>query len=133
MPNHLHLLLLQKDERAITEFMRALMTSYSTYYNRRYKRVGPVFQSRYRASIIDKDNYFQHISRYIHINPKLWQNYPYSSLPYYKKNLRAEWIHPEVVLQDYRSFSDYMKFLKDYEDYRKMLEEIRWDLANDEL
>lgn len=45
------------------------MTSYSMYFNRKYKRLGPVFQQRYRAIRIVNDEQLMHIGRYVHLNP----------------------------------------------------------------
>lgn len=132
MPNHIHLLVFQRDERAMVEFMRSLMTSYSMYFNRKYERVGPVFQSRYRASLIDKDNYLDHISRYIHLNPKEWQEYKYSSLPYYLGKRSAEWLKPATVLDIFDHQPEtYLRFLRDYKGHKQMLEEIKWELAHE--
>lgn len=130
MPNHVHLLLYQFDEKAITEFMRSLMTSYSMYFNRKYKRVGPVFQSRYRASHITQDNYLEHISRYIHLNPLKWEHYPYSSLKYYVNNSAPEWISPRKIVNLFPDASQYFEFVKDYESHKQMLDEIAWELAD---
>lgn len=130
MPNHIHLLIYQKDPTAMAEFMKSLMTSYGMYFNRRNNRVGPVFQSRYRASNIASENYMQHISRYIHLNPSDWEHYPYSSLRYYSLNASGEWIKPNFVIQLFKKSSDYKNFLKDYKDHKAMLEEIKWELAD---
>lgn len=130
MPNHIHLLVYQKDERAMTEFMRSLMTSYGMYFNTKYKRVGPVFQSRYRASRISEDDYLDHISRYIHLNPWDWEEYPYSSLRYYLGQADAEWIRPAKILELFPSRQQYLEFVRDYEGHKEMLEEIHWELAD---
>lgn len=131
MSNHIHLLIYQYDENALKEFMRSVMTSYSMYFNRKYKRVGPVFQSRYRASLIDHDNYLQHISRYIHLNPRNWQRYKYSSLPYYLDQKKAEWVKPDIIMSLFaNNKKQYIDFMKDYEEYKSMLDEIKWELAH---
>lgn len=131
MPNHVHLLIHQKDEKAMQEYLKSLMTSYSMYFNKRYKRVGPIFQSRYKASLIDKDSYMEHISRYIHLNPAKWQTYPFSSLSFYIGNKSAEWINTKEVLEKFSGSDDYLKFLEDYEDQKAMLDELKWEIAND--
>ena len=130
MPNHIHLLIYQRDESGMTEFMRALMTSYSMYFNQRYKRVGPVFQSRYRASCISQNDYLEHISRYIHLNPKDWQDYPFSSLKYYLGNATASWVKPGKIIEMFPSKQQYLEFVRDYEGYKQMLDEIHWELAD---
>lgn len=129
MPNHIHLLVYQEDERAITEFMRSVMTSYSMYFNKTHKRVGPVFQSRYRASRVDQHNYLEHISRYIHLNPKEWKESPYSSVKYFQGRARAEWLKTKKIIELFGTHDKYMEFLEDYEDHKKMLDEIKWELA----
>jgi putative transposase len=132
MPNHIHLLAYQQDETAIVEFMRSLMTSYSMYFNRKYSRVGPVFQSRYLASVIDKENYLEHISRYIHLNPKAWKTYEYSSLPYYLNERSAEWLNPGRILELFDgNQAAYMHFLEDYKAHKQMLDELKWELAHE--
>lgn len=130
MRNHVHLLIYQHDETAIIDFMRSMMTSYSMYFNRKYKRVGPVFQSRYRASRITQDSYLEHITRYIHLNPKDWEDFPYSSLRYYRGDAAAEWVHPEQILDIFPSAEQYIEFLRDYEGHKEMLDEIHWELAD---
>ena len=68
-PNHYHLLIKQTTERDLSEFMRALMTSYVSYFNAKYGRTGPLFQGRYKAILVPNDDYLLHLSRYIHLNP----------------------------------------------------------------
>ncbi len=130
MPSHVHLLVYQKDQQAMVEFMRSVMTSYSMYFNRKYKRVGPVFQSRYKASRITQDSYLEHISRYIHLNPNSWDHYPYSSLKYYLGDAWAEWIRPDSILEIFPSPQQYLEFVQDYEGHKQMLDEIHWELAD---
>ena len=56
MNNHFHLLIwLEKDTKAIPLFMKSVFTSYTMYFNKKYNRVGPLFQSRYKASRITND------------------------------------------------------------------------------
>ena len=83
MNNHVHMFIYQgHNEQALSKFMSSIMTSYGKYLNIKYRRVGSVFESRYKAKRIDDDSYFIHISRYIHMNPRYWQTYRNSSLRY---------------------------------------------------
>lgn len=68
MPNHFHLLL-QSDKGSLPSFMRCLLTGYSKYFNERHKRVGHLFQNRYKSPIVDKEKYFFDVVKYIHLNP----------------------------------------------------------------
>jgi len=131
MPTHIHLLIYQKDRDTITKFMRSLMTSYSMYINKKYKRSGPLFQSNYKASLIDQESYLHHISRYIHLNPQKWRNYPYSSLAYVMKEKQADWIDTQPILDLFdNKIYKYLRFVEDYEDQKTMLDELKWELAN---
>ena len=49
--------------------MQCLLTGYSIYFNERHRRVGHLFQNRYKSPIIDKAGYFFDVVRYIHLNP----------------------------------------------------------------
>ena len=77
MPNHFHLLLYQVNEGAMQRLMRGVMTAYSRYFNKKYDRSRGLFETRYKASRISSDTYLMHITRYIHLNPKEWREYPY--------------------------------------------------------
>jgi REP element-mobilizing transposase RayT len=67
-PNHLHLLLETGKDR-ISRLMRRLLTGYSVYFNRRYRRIGHLFQNRFKSILVEKDAYFLELVRYIHLNP----------------------------------------------------------------
>jgi|SRR3989344_2008707 len=69
MPNHYHLLLRQVAPKGISTFMQKLGTSYSMYYNAKYEHIGNVFIKPFRAKHVAKDDYFQHVIQYIHLNP----------------------------------------------------------------
>ena len=129
--NHFHLLIYQKyNERAIVEFMRSLITSYSMYFNKKYQRQGPVFQSSYLASRIDDDSYLEHISRYIHLNPDGWETSTDTSIDYYRGDRKADWIKPDLILE---LFDDnpllYIEFIHDYDPES---EESLFDIKDDD-
>ena len=68
MPNHLHLLM-ERRIAPISRIMHMLLTAYSKYYNRRNRRVGHLFQGRYRSILCQSDHYLAELVRYIHLNP----------------------------------------------------------------
>jgi putative transposase len=129
MQNHFHLLIYQKEPDMMTALMRGLLTSYTGYFNRKYKRAGHLFQGIYKAVLIDQDAYLQHITRYIHLNPEGYKNYEWSSLQYYLGKKRAEWINPEEVLAIFNDIS-YEDFIANYEDYKKELDDLKSQLAD---
>lgn len=89
MPNHIHLILSQNTEVPISKFMLSLHTSYSLYFNRKYDKVGHLFQGRFGQKIIDKDEYLLQVSSYVHLNPikdglvERLDSYQWSSYPDY--------------------------------------------------
>jgi REP element-mobilizing transposase RayT len=68
MPNHVHLLL-ESGSAPLGKFMQGLQQSYTQYFNRSYRKVGHLFQGRYKAIICDEDKYLLTLVRYIHLNP----------------------------------------------------------------
>lgn len=133
MPNHFHLLFYQHTDDAITKLMRRVITGYVMYFNDRYKRVGTLFQGRYKAAHINADAYLHHISRYIHMNPNDYETASYSSLPFYIGSKKTpEWVKPAVVLELFdNNRQQYHEFLKDYQDTKQELSVLKWQLAND--
>ncbi len=130
MPNHFHALIYQRNPDAMTKLFKSVITTYGMYFNKKYKCVGPVFQGRFKASMIDRDGYLMHISRYIHLNPDDYKTWAFSSLPFYLGRQKAEWLKPDSILEFFDGRIDYRKFVEDYEDHKKMLDEIKEEPAN---
>jgi len=68
MSNHLHLLLKEQEDN-ISRAMRRINTAYAYYFNKKYNRVGHVFQNRFRSEPVENDHYLISLIRYIHNNP----------------------------------------------------------------
>ena len=68
MSNHFHLLL-QAELKDLSAFMAKVLASYAQYYNYRHKRIGYVFQDRFRSQCVEEESYFWNCVRYIHLNP----------------------------------------------------------------
>lgn len=69
MPNHFHLLVREKTENGVQKFILKLLTAYSMYFNKKYKRTGALFESRFKARHADTDEYLKYLFAYIHLNP----------------------------------------------------------------
>ena len=67
--NHYHLLLSEKIEGGLSQFLRKLNVGYAKYFNERYTRVGTLYQGRTKKILIDSDAYMLHILNYMHLNP----------------------------------------------------------------
>lgn len=117
MPNHFHLMVKQTEKETITSFMRALGDSYTQYFNKKYQRVGPLFQGVYKAVLVKKEPYLLHLSRYIHLNP-------HSSYGEYLGIRQTKWIRPEEILAFFKTTQrTNLKDLLSYQSFtvRKLL------------
>jgi REP element-mobilizing transposase RayT len=68
MGNHLHLLIREKKEN-ISQTMKRINIAYAYYFNKKYKRVGHVFQDRFKSESVEEESYLLSVIRYIHNNP----------------------------------------------------------------
>ena len=68
MGNHYHLIL-QTPQPNLSQAMQYVNGSYTTYFNIKRNRSGHLFQGRYKAIVVDADEYLLELSRYIHLNP----------------------------------------------------------------
>lgn len=128
MDNHFHMFIYQpKDNQQISQFMKSLLTAYSMYFNLRYKRRGPLFEGMFQASRISNEAHFIHLSRYIHLNPRYYKTYQWSSLPEYLQQRNTPWLFPELTNDQPPQL--YLKFLEDYEDRKKLLKSIETELG----
>ena|SRR3989338_7566723 len=134
MPNHFHLLIQQNTADGMTKLLRRISTTYAMYINKRYHRVGYLFQGSYKAVLVDRDNYLLHLSRYIHRNPydlskmtgRHLVSYPYFSYPYYLKLKHAPWIKPDTILSYFRNTSSFTS-LPAVESYADFVEKYEHD------
>src|SRR5215510_11022713 len=68
MPNHVHLLIEMQDN-PLSRITQRVLTTYSQYHNRKYKKVGHLFEGRCKAILCQTDRYLGELVRYIHLNP----------------------------------------------------------------
>lgn len=135
LPNHFHLLLLQRKENGVARFLHKLGLGYTGYFNRKYDRSGRLFESTYKAAPIKTDAHFLHLTRYIHLNAidhthpgwregkiKDWRNaqksldrYPWSSHPIYRgESQELPVIYEAEVHQLFPNPKSYSMFLNDW-------------------
>lgn len=76
MPNHFHIFLISprqglgdKDIESITKYIHKISTAYAMYFNKKYKRTGSLFEGKFKSKHVDKENYFNYLFAYIHLNP----------------------------------------------------------------
>lgn len=128
MNNHFHLLLYQQeDTESISGLMKSVSTAYTMYVNKKYKKSGHLFQGIFKASYINNETYLAHITRYIHMNPRTYKTYKWSSIASY---LGGESILPvnSFLINDMTP-TQYLEFLESYESRREDLDDIKGALA----
>jgi REP element-mobilizing transposase RayT len=121
MSNHYHLLL-ETPEGNLSQIMRHINGAYTTYFNVKRKRSGHLFQGRYKAILVEADEYAAELSRYIHLNPvkagmvTAPEEYEWSSYRHYiglteapawlKTSFILGWFSGEDAKKKYRQFVD---------------------------
>ena len=104
MDNHYHLLM-ETPSGNLPQIMRHINGAYTTYFNVKRQRSGHLFQGRYKAILIDIDEYAKELSRYIHLNPvrakmvEAPEEYGWSSYQFYiGKKESPEWLYRDFIL-----------------------------------
>ncbi len=127
MPTHIHLILKQLQDNGISVFMGNVLNSHARYFNRKYRRLGPLWVGRFKGVSVENDEQLWHLSRYVHLNPTTTelvrkpQDWPYSSYREYldmvdKKERISRW---EDLIETRPS--EYKKFVNDQIGYQKEL------------
>jgi len=119
MSNHYHLLL-ETREANLPEIMRHINGAYTNYYNTKRKRVGHLFQGRYKAVLIEADEYLMELSRYIHLNPvragmtTMPEEHSWSSYrDYIGVRPTPSWLRIDTVLEHFGDSNKYRQFVED--------------------
>jgi len=104
MSNHYHLLL-ETPSGNLSQIMQHINGAYTNYFNVKRKRYGHLFQGRYKAILIEADEYAKELSRYIHLNPvragmvSKPEEYRWSSyLDYIGGRKSPEWLNTAFIL-----------------------------------
>jgi REP-associated tyrosine transposase len=119
MPNHFHFILRQNSDRSVSRFMGVVFNAYVQSLNKKYGRVGTLFEGRFKNIHIDNENYILQLCRYLHLNPvkarivDAPEEWPYSDY--------NDWIARRGLIQfDFNFMSSYFN---DPDDYRKHVTE----------
>lgn len=123
MPNHFHLLVQQLSDGGITQFMRKFLDSHTRYFNTKHERVGPLFQGRFKAKLIETEEYLLQLSKYIHRNSFLLPSlegrvYPYSSYGYYLSGKKHPFCNTNFISSYFSKTNpklSYQSFMEDTE------------------
>ena len=69
MSNHFHLVIETPEHPTLSRGMQWLIGTYVGWFNRKYKRVGHLFQGRFKSFVIEKEAYLLEVLRYVVLNP----------------------------------------------------------------
>lgn len=127
MPNHVHMQMYDKEEN-MSSIMNSLQTRYVNYFNKKYERIGHLFQDRYFHKIIEDESYFSNNIRYIHKNP---EKAFLASKEEYKWSSYNEYINNDNSLVNINIFLDLLDIdrkiaLKKFKEYHKIDEENKF-------
>ena len=133
MDNHIHLVL-KSEPQELAVFMKKLNGSFAMYYNREQRRVGHVFQDRYKSERIEDEEYFWGVIRYIHLNPakahlvKNAEDYQWSSMKDFLLG-KSDVLAKEALALKQDNFKDNRSFLdmhkqEDLHIYLEVKEEL---------
>lgn len=136
MSNHYHLIV-ETAEANLSAGMRQLNGVYTQSVNRRHRRVGHVFQGRYKAILVERDSYLLELSRYVVLNPvraamvrhpRLWKWSSYRAMvgeaqcpPW----LNTAWILSQFGAQRARQIARYREFVQQGMSGSSVWEQLR--------
>ena len=115
MPNHFHLLIEQIGDVPISKLISRICTSYSMYINKKYKRVGHVFQERFKSVLIENNSQLMWTSSYIHMNPvkdglvKHPKEYKWSSYNDFISERNLPVVNKELLLGTFGDINNFIK------------------------
>lgn len=138
MGNHYHLLV-QTPQGNLSRFMRHVNGVYTQRYNRLHRYDGQLFRGRFKAILVEQENYLLELVRYIHRNPlraglvEKLDAYPWSSHPGYLSSSKIwNWLHKDLILgmlsaKGHRRKA-YLQFMamEDSEKLQGLLERKKW-------
>ena len=105
MTNHVHLLMTPQTKTGVSQLMQALGRYYVRYINQTYQRTGTLWEGRFKSALVDSENYFLIVSKYIELNPVRAgmvshpARYPWSSFRGNATDMKIELLTPHLCYQ----------------------------------
>lgn len=131
MPTHIHLILKQIEDNGISKYVNLILKSYSKYFNEKHKRKGPLWESRFKNILVETEEQFLHLTRYIHLNPSTAflvnepANWDFSSYGEYTRILEGNKKICNFLNYLSMDIFSYADFVKDFIDYERTLSKIK--------
>jgi len=131
MPTHIHLILKQLADDGISKYINLILKSYSKYFNEKYTRKGPLWESRFKNVLVETEEQFLHLTRYIHLNPSTAYlvnepaNWEFSSYKEYLGKTDRDKRMCNFLSYLYMDISSYENFVTDFIDYERTISKIK--------
>ena len=125
MDNHVHMVI-RIEKEFLSKAMQVLMIRYVSYFNRKYKRKGPLVQSRFKSKNIEDQRYFLEVCRYVHRNPEnagiaKTEDYEWSS--YQEYLTKGNIVDKEILLHYFNNdINEFVQYTKKSEDFKEIAE-----------
>lgn len=140
MPNHIHLLVVPRKENGVSCLMHKLLTGYTMYFNKKNERTGRLFESTFKANLVETDEYLKYLFAYIHLNPvklaepewkekgiknfgkvkKFLNSYRWSSYSdYINKKFNNPLLNKEAFPEYFYSIKEFKNFIEDWLKYKE--------------
>lgn len=122
MPNHFHIQAEEMVKYGAQKFIQRLGNGYTKYFNAKYERCGHLLESKFKYVVIETEEQFMHLARYIHTNPsnsskpnltpEQLKHYPWSSLSDYRGLKKHPFCEISKVMSYFKSADDFWEFTK---------------------
>ena len=136
MPTHIHLVLKQLEDNAISLYMNNVLNSYTRYFNIRHKRKGPLWEGRFKKVRVENDEQLLHLTRYVHLNPvtssliarpEQWSASSYQEYLNRDQPLGRITEFEDVLAINPREYQEFVEEQKEYQQELKKIKDMLFD------
>ena len=126
------------EKEFLSKAMQVLMIRYVRYFNKKYKRIGPLVQSRFKSKNVEDQRYFLEVCRYVHRNPEnagiaKTEDYEWSS--YQEYLTKGQIVDKEILLHYFNNdINEFIQYTNKDEDFNEFAEfELLQKITDEEL
>ena len=133
MNNHVHLFIKEKEVGQISRIMSKILSHYALWFNKKYDRVGVLFENRYKSEPVEDERYYLGLVRYIHQNPlkagmvENLEKYKWSSYNDYVKNAN-EFVDIDMCLE--MLSANRKKAIRDFKEFNYILADESYAISS---
>lgn len=126
LPNHFHLLIEQKSDGGISEFMKRVSTGYTSYFNDRHQRSGVLFQGRFKRVQVENDEQYRYLLAYVNENHTVHNiqqpnEIIYTSSMHYCNSIKSKLVQDDYILNEEYDHKQSILLAQDIYERREQL------------